>query len=89
MRERYVLTKEAFDAWLEVTPCADCGRVYPAPCMQLDHARGRKARCVGSFMSCTDALLRELKKCDVVCANCHALRTHRRGQLKTKRRLHS
>ena len=61
-------------------PCADCGRRYPPYVMDFDHVRGVKIGNVGSLkmMASMDALLAEIAKCDVVCSNCHRIRTHRR-----------
>lgn len=50
--------------------------------MQFDHVRGEKAFTIGHavrVVSRIEALLTEIEKCDVVCANCHAIRTHERG----------
>jgi hypothetical protein len=50
--------------------------------MELDHRDGTiKGAAVADLVSkgCTDArLLEEVEKCDVVCANCHRMRTYRR-----------
>lgn len=62
------------------TPCADCGVRYPYFIMEFDHARGEKVKNVmvmagsGSWKQ----LFAEIAKCDIVCANCHAARTHYR-----------
>jgi hypothetical protein len=63
-------------------PCADCQKLYPPYVMQFDHVRGRKAFTISSKgMEVSRArLLAEIAKCDVVCANCHAERTHRRNK---------
>lgn len=69
---RQALIREAKDK-----PCADCGVKYPYYVMQFDH-RGDKLFHIASF-SITGrlaVLLAEIAKCDVVCANCHAERTH-------------
>ena len=61
-------------------PCMDCKKEYPPYVMDLDHVRGDKfknvAKMVGRYSK--EALLEEIAKCDVVCANCHRLRTHER-----------
>ena len=48
--------------------------------MELDHREGTiKEAAVANLVSkgCTDArLLEEIGKCDVVCANCHRMRTY-------------
>lgn len=66
------------------TPCADCGQHYPAPVMEFDHSkeyikRDSVSRMVGSGLS-LKTILEEVNKCDLVCANCHRMRTALRGQ---------
>ena len=59
-------------------PCADCGVSYPYFVMDFDH-RENKVFELSSGLRCSKAaLLAEIAKCDVVCANCHRLRTHAR-----------
>jgi hypothetical protein len=62
-------------------PCVDCGKSYPSYVMDFDHVRGDKLFGIGGTCGHkTHAkLLAEIDKCDVVCANCHRERTHRRG----------
>jgi hypothetical protein len=55
-------------------PCADCGVQYPYWVMQFDHVRGEKKCNISEANLRVGALLEEIAKCDVVCANCHALR---------------
>lgn len=61
-------------------PCADCGVAYPYYVMDSDHRDGvRKEFLLHSITAVTKrAITREIAKCDVVCANCHRERTHRR-----------
>jgi len=48
--------------------------------MQFDHVRGVKSFGIGGRVtSRVETLAAEIAKCDVVCANCHAERTHGRG----------
>lgn len=59
-------------------PCADCGRRFPACAMDFDHRDRRTklhtvTRMVGR--ASTEAILAEVAKCDIVCANCHRVRT--------------
>lgn len=67
---------------LKTAPCADCGVAYPPWVMQFDHHpdRGEKGFAIGAQRTNVGLarLLAEIAKCDVVCANCHALRTHAR-----------
>ena len=64
-------------------PCADCSVRYPYYVMQFDHLPGQvKVFDIGAFGSrkrySIAAIRREIAKCEVVCANCHAERTHQR-----------
>ena len=68
---------------LKLAPCLDCGNQFPSCCMEFDHARGKKKMSIGSMGSAgrtEKALRNELAKCDVVCANCHCIRTRIRNQ---------
>jgi len=60
-------------------PCADCGGTYPYFAMQFDHRPGtQKLFVLSSNMRKTFmAIAEEIKKCDVVCTNCHLIRTQR------------
>ena len=53
---------------------------YPYYVMQFDHVRGVKEGDVSKFVSSRrlKKALEEIKKCEVVCANCHAARTFHR-----------
>lgn len=79
---------KARSAWreqLKSVPCADCHLTYDPVCMDFDHRPDEnKLYCVGS-MFCTavsdDVIRSEIAKCDIVCSNCHRLRTKRRGRV--------
>jgi hypothetical protein len=63
-------------------PCMDCGHEFDPVCMDLDHRPGEiKLFSVGSVGPgrSIEAVKLEIAKCDPVCACCHRLRTHRRG----------
>ncbi|HEU0337027.1 MAG TPA: hypothetical protein VFR43_10755 [Gaiellaceae bacterium] len=65
-------------------PCVDCGRVFHHAAMQWDHLPGfDKRREVSTLVRRgfrRDTILDEIAKCELVCANCHAVRTfERRG----------
>jgi hypothetical protein len=62
-------------------PCTDCGLSYDQCVMEFDHVRGEKVKDVSkmSLYGNLDRLKAEIDKCDVVCANCHRLRTCRRA----------
>lgn len=65
----------------EENPCTDCGEFYPYYVMDYDHLDGStKIANVSHVLtkSGVAAMLREIEKCELVCANCHRVRTHRR-----------
>jgi hypothetical protein len=66
-------------AVLKNVPCTDCGDRFPIVAMDFDHIRGTKVQNVGNMATYSDEkFLAEVGKCEVVCKNCHAVRTHAR-----------
>lgn len=62
-------------------PCLDCHVQYPPHVMQFDHRDpSTKKFVIGAslFARPLSAVLEEIEKCDVVCANCHFQRTWER-----------
>jgi hypothetical protein len=61
-------------------PCADCGVKYDPWVMDFDHLRDKKFTISGKASQgySLEKLLAEIAKCDVVCSNCHRIRTHKR-----------
>ena len=48
--------------------------------MDFGHLRDKENEIPYLVYSCsTERLIREIEKCEVVCANCHRTRTHRRS----------
>ena len=65
------------------SPCLDCGLVFPPYVMDFDHVRGRKLRNVSLCVAYPKAkILAEIKKCELVCSNCHRIRTHERSKVR-------
>ena len=70
----------------EASPCADCGCYYHYSQMQFDHRPdeikldGVSNLAVGRGKGMRARLWAEIAKCDLVCANCHALRTWLRSR---------
>jgi hypothetical protein len=62
---------------LKDVPCMDCGIKYSTPSMHFDHRDPSiKVKNISAMVGgSTEDLLKEVDKCDVVCANCHATRT--------------
>ena len=77
-----MLRVRAFVITAKSKPCADCGIQYPCYVMDFDHVRGTKLDGISRMVSMVyteEKLQEEIDKCDVVCANCHRERTHRRS----------
>lgn len=77
-RHRRYDNKRAELALLKAVPCADCAACFPAYVMDFDHRDPeQKIAEIGVVLvtSSWRAVLEEVAKCDVVCANCHRLRT--------------
>ena len=65
---------------LKRVPCMDCDGSFPPACMDFDHRDPASkvdgvTRMVNANLS-LDRILAEIAKCDLVCANCHRIRTH-------------
>lgn len=60
-------------------PCMDCGGVFPPVCMDFDHRDPdiKEFAIAQHRAGSPSRLKREIAKCDLVCANCHRLRTQR------------
>jgi Zn finger protein HypA/HybF involved in hydrogenase expression len=60
-------------------PCKDCGITYPPYVMDFDHLRDKKFNISAEMHRVGVVQLKqEISKCDVVCSNCHRIRTHNR-----------
>lgn len=71
---------------LKDVPCTDCNQRFPSYCMDFDHRdpalKHPKLKTpirmgIWRFGCCVslEVLLDEIAKCDVVCSNCHRIRT--------------
>jgi hypothetical protein len=79
------ISRDRNKEWLEKqkqVPCIDCGGEFPPCAMHFDHLPGTtKLFGISNKVSCSRArLAEEIAKCEVICANCHSIRTYERGQ---------
>lgn len=71
---------------LATHPCVDCGEGDPIV-LEFDHVRGTKVANISRLRlqgSSEQALLEEIGKCEVRCANCHRRVTHARAARASK-----
>jgi hypothetical protein len=66
--------------WKRIKGCVDCGYHKHPDALELDHRPGTKGKLtVASMMYRSWATIKkELSKCEVRCANCHAIKTFER-----------
>lgn len=79
MRVRQAATLEFLRRSRRV-PCADCGRTFEPYQMDFDHRtpaeKSFNVTAGRAMLMSRDRLMAEIAKCDIVCANCHAMRTY-------------
>ena len=79
--DRCKAKSRALSDQLKSRPCTDCGRSFPPYVMDLDHLPGTDKTASPSRYGRSASphkFLAEAAKCEVVCANCHRVRTHER-----------
>lgn len=72
---------ERLRTYKESNPCADCGHKFHFAAMDFDHLPGTvKLGGVGSLVQKESwaVVEREIAKCELVCSNCHRVRTYDR-----------
>ncbi len=81
MAERAAQMREVVRQYKLDKGCADCGYNAHSSALDFDHRPGVKKLFDVSGAVARDpvALQLEMQKCDVVCANCHRIRTFNRG----------
>ena len=61
-------------------PCQDCGGTFPPWVMDFDHRepseKSFNVTSARAMLMSRPRLMAEIQKCDIVCANCHAVRTY-------------
>lgn len=79
-RRKAYLLKRAYIVKCKNISCADCKKKYPFYVMDFDHRNdNNKIRDVSYMFTrnwSLDKIKLEISKCDVVCANCHRIRTY-------------
>jgi hypothetical protein len=74
--------RKAFYLQLKTAPCMDCGNTFDPECMDFDHRPDEiKLFEISQFAGggqtriSKNKILAEIKKCDLICSNCHRLHT--------------
>ena len=86
-REMYIKKalkrKKQIRDWLreykESLPCVDCKTYFPYYVMDFDHLSDKLIEINKLINSCSMTKIRaEIAKCELVCSNCHRIRTYNR-----------
>ena len=81
--DKYAEKRAYIDAVKLAAGCADCGYNTSPYALEFDHRPGtQKIDKVSNLAGCRSLAVvkAEIAKCDVVCSNCHAIRTAERRQ---------
>jgi hypothetical protein len=79
-RQKFI--REIIQKAKEGKTCVHCGQAYAPWVLQFDHLDASEKEAAVANMAARGAsvarVLKEIAKCEIVCANCHADRTYRR-----------
>ncbi len=75
-RRRRIESRRRMAEYLIGKKCMDCGISNPMV-FEFDHVRGNKFANISDLLgkSAWSKVVSEISKCDIVCANCHRIRT--------------
>lgn len=64
---------------LKSGPCTDCNQTFPPVAMEWDHISNNKFLAVSKMSQYSlERSRKEIAKCELVCSNCHKIRTWNR-----------
>lgn len=71
-------------------PCVDCGKTFPPCVMDFDHLdpSTKIQRVSWMHRNSVKKIIAEIDKCELVCSNCHRLRTYNRTKRKKGTKLY-
>ncbi len=75
--------KRLVTQYKKIHPCVDCNN-SDFRVLEFDHLPGNKKSMDIAVMVCSrsiDSVMKEIAKCDILCANCHRIRTWKRTHL--------
>ena len=74
-RRKILFGNRELVAELKSKPCTDCNQSFPPCAMHFDHLRDKRFAISKKMHVSAARLLEEISKCELVCGNCHAIRT--------------
>jgi hypothetical protein len=79
IKNRYEENRKIVDK-IKSAPCMDCQLKFKPHQMDFDHLSNKIKDVSKMMLGNTEKLLEEIRKCDLVCANCHRERTFQRNR---------
>lgn len=81
VRKHYREQLKVWLASLKDLPCKDCGNKFPSYAMDWHHVGKKSSEAKFgmyrlAFARGKQSVLDEIEKCDLICSNCHRIRTH-------------
>jgi hypothetical protein len=74
-KKNQIKRAKIFYDWLKTESCVDCGN-SDIRVLEFDHQRDKSFNIASKIKDMTfETLQKEIEKCEVVCANCHRIRT--------------
>ena len=79
-KKYYIANRNKILQYLSDKRCIDCG-IDNILVLEFDHVSSNKSDNVCSMLRSFSwlSILSEINKCDIVCSNCHQIRTHKRA----------
>jgi hypothetical protein len=77
-RKRRIRNRKLIQEYKVKQGCKDCGYNAHHAALEFDHIADDKVANVANLMGQEKALWAEIAKCEVVCSNCHSIRTFNR-----------
>jgi hypothetical protein len=74
-RELSYMKNSAMSTWKMERGCADCGYNKDPVALDFDHLDNKKYNIAHMRHHSIELIIEEMEKCEVVCANCHRIRT--------------
>ena len=77
-KEKRKVIRKFLQDYKTENPCTDCNQCFPYYVMDFDHLRDKFMGVSKMTYYSLDTVKKEIEKCDLVCANCHRIRTFTR-----------
>ena len=71
--------RRAYLADIKDVPCMDCGGKFHHSAMDFDHIGDKEFEISKIYTRSKELLDKEIAKCEIVCSNCHRVRTYNRA----------